>query len=269
MRTDPPSVAPPSAWRNLGFRIYFVTYMLAMMADNVEHVISYWMAFQKFNSPALGGFAVVSHWLPYLLFSVAVGGLADRVDPRRLIQLGMALFMAVSLAWGLLFLSDSLQLWQAMVLLVVHGLAGVFWQTAGQLLLHDIARHGELPSAIRLSATARYLGLLVGPAVGGGLMLLLGPIWGIFLNAALYLPLLWWMWKAPYGPRFRVGGTPPPRPVKGLADIVQTAREVAQQPLILPMVLLAGAASFFVGNSYHAQMPGFATNLGHGHTDVT
>ena len=157
-----------------------------------------------------------------------------------------------------------------MVLLALHGLAGVFWQTSGQLLLHDIARHCELPGAIRLNATARYLGLLVGPALGGGLMLLLGPIWGIFLNAALSLPLLWWMWKAPYGPRFGVGGTPPPpRPVKGLADIVQTAREVAQQPLILPMVLLAGAASFFVGNSYHAQMPGFATNLGHGHTDVT
>ena len=265
-----PETAAPSAWGNPGFRIYFVTYMLAMMADNVEHVISYWMAFQKFQSPALGGFAVVSHWLPYLLFSVAVGGLADRVDPRRLIQLGMALFMAVSLAWGLLFLTDSLQLWQAMLLLVVHGLAGVFWQTAGQLLLHDIARHGELPSAIRLSATARYLGLLVGPAVGGGLMLLLGPVWGIFLNAALYLPLLWWMWKAPYGPKFRVGDTPaPPRPVRGLADIVQTARDVARQPLILPMVLLAGTASFFVGNSYHAQMPGFATDLGHGHADVT
>ena len=265
-----PETAAPSAWGNPGFRIYFVTYMLAMMADNVEHVISYWMAFQKFQSPALGGFAVVSHWPPYLLFSVAVGGLADRVDPRRLIQLGMALFMAVSLAWGLLFLTDSLQLWQAMVLLVVHGLAGVFWQNAGQLLLHDIAAQGELPSAIRLSATARYLGLLVGPAVGGGLMMLLGPIWGIFLNAALYLPLLWWMWKAPYGPKFRVGGTPPlPRPVNGLADIVQTAREVAQQPLILPMVLLAGTAAFFVGNSYHAQMPGFATDLGHGHADVT
>jgi hypothetical protein len=50
--------------------------MLAMMADNIEHVISYWIIFQKFHSPALAGFAVLSHWLPFLLFSVAVGGLA-------------------------------------------------------------------------------------------------------------------------------------------------------------------------------------------------
>ena len=50
-----------------------------MMADNIEHVISYWMLFQKFHSPALGGFAVVSHWLPFLLFSVPVGALAESV----------------------------------------------------------------------------------------------------------------------------------------------------------------------------------------------
>ncbi len=271
--TAEPLAAPPSAWRNPGYRAHFTTYMLAMMADNIEHVISYWMAFQKFNSPALGGFAVISHWLPFLLFSVAAGGLADRIDPRRMIQCGMVLFMSVSVAWGLLFWTDSLRLWQAMVLLVLHGLAGVLWQTASQLLLHDIARLGELPSAIRLNAIARNLGLLVGPAAGAGLMLWMGPTAGIFANALLYVPLLWWLWKAPYGPkfgpRFRSGVVSPPRPIRGLADIVQTSREVASHPLILPMVLLAGATSFLVGNSYHAQMPGYAQDLGHGHADLT
>ncbi len=261
--------AAPSAWRNPGCRAHFATYLLAMMADNIEHVISYWVAFQKFNSPALGGFAVVSHWLPFLLFSVAAGGLAERFDPRRLIQLGMLLFMAVSIAWGLLFWTDSLQLWQAMVLLVLHGLAGVLWQTSSQLLLHDIARPGELPGAIRLNAIARNLGFLAGPALGAGLMLWLGPTAGILANALLYAPLLWWLWRAPYGPRMAGRSVAPPRPIRGLADIVQTGREVAANPLILPMVLLAGAVSFLVGNSYHAQMPGYAQDLGHGHADLT
>src|SRR5438034_11337046 len=60
-----------------------------MMADSIEHVISYWIIFQKFHSPALGGFAVLSHWLPFLFFSVYSGALADRFDPRRIIQLAM------------------------------------------------------------------------------------------------------------------------------------------------------------------------------------
>ncbi len=90
------------------FPLFVGTFVLTMMADSVEHVISYWVAFQKFQSPALGGFAVISHWLPYLLFSVGVGSLNDRFDSRRLIQIGAALFMCASLGWGYFFVTNSL-----------------------------------------------------------------------------------------------------------------------------------------------------------------
>jgi MFS family permease len=253
---------------NPGYRAHFTTYVLAMMADNIEHVISYWMIFQRFHSAALAGFAVVSHWVPFLLFSVAAGALADRFDPRRLIQFGMLLFIGCSLGWGYFFLTDSLQMHDAVILLIIHGLAGVFWQTSSQLLLHDIAGAAQLPSAVRLNATARTLGVLVGPAVGGVIMLALGPTHGIFLNAVFYLPLLLWLWKAPYGPRFRVGAAAVPRAVRGLADIVQTIRDIAGDRAIVTATALGGIAAFFVGNAYQAQMPGFAHDLGHGNPGV-
>lgn len=82
-----------AALREPAFRAYFLTSALAMMADAIEHVISYWIMFEKFHSPALGGFAVVSHWLPFLLFSVYSGALADRFDPRRIIQIRCSLPM--------------------------------------------------------------------------------------------------------------------------------------------------------------------------------
>ena len=137
-----------AALRHPRFRAYFFYAALAMMADSIEHVISYWIIFQKFESPALGGFAVVSHWLPFLLFSVYSGALADRFDPRRIIQLGMALFMAVSLGWGLLFLTGTLEMWHAAVLLVLHGLAGVLWSPAAQVLIHDIVDDERLHSTM-------------------------------------------------------------------------------------------------------------------------
>jgi MFS family permease len=270
-----PAGAPPgppksfAALRHRGFRAYFVTYALAMTADNVEHVISYWIMFQKFQSPALAGFAVVSHWLPFLLFSVYSGALADRFDPRRIIQVGMLLFMGVSLAWGWFFVNDSLEIWHAMVLLVLHGFAGVLWSPSSQLLIHDIVGPAHLQSAVRLAATARWLGLLLGPAVGAGIMLALGPAHGILANALIYLPLLLWLWKAPYGPRFRKAEAAPPRAVRGFADIVQTIRDIAGNRTIVSMTLLAGGASLLVGNAYHAQMPEFAHDLGHGQADLT
>jgi MFS family permease len=258
-----------AAMRHPGFRAQFITYVIAMMADNIEHVISYWMVFQKFHSPALAGFAVLSHWLPFLLFSVASGALADRFDPRRVIQAGMGLFMFASLAWGYFFVTGTLQMWHAMVILVIHGCAGVLWQTPNQMLLYDVVGPEDLESGVRLNAMARYLGILIGPAVGGAILIALGPAIGIFLNSLFYLPLILWLVSAPYGPRFRKGTPPPRRAVRGFTDIVQTMREIKGHSVIVSMTLLAGAASFFVGNAYSPQMPGFAEDLGHGDPGVS
>src|SRR5580658_7413807 len=255
---------PFGALRLPGYGAYLATFMLTMMADNVEHVVSYWVMFQKFHSPALGGFAVVSHWLPYLLFSVGVGALNDRFDSRRIIQAGAVLFALVSAGWGYFFVTDTLHMWHAMVLLVLLGCAGVLWVPSSQVFLYGIVGPCELPSAVRLAATARYLGVLVGPGVGSLVMLTVGPRYGLLLNTVFYLPLLLWLVSAPYGRHFREDRPTPKRAVRGLSDIVQALREVRGIPVLAVMIALAGGASFFIGNSYQAQMPGFAHDLGHG-----
>src|SRR5207237_4205342 len=94
---------PPRAFAALrapGFAPYLVGSMLAMMADSIEHVISWWMMFEKFHSPALGGYAVISHWLPFLLFSLHAGMLAERFDPSRLIHDPVVLHVLCSMACG-------------------------------------------------------------------------------------------------------------------------------------------------------------------------
>jgi MFS family permease len=270
----PAAPAPPprhrafTSFENGDFRIYFATTTAAMLADNVEHVISYWVIFQKFHSAALGGFAVISHWLPFLLLAGFSGSLADRFDIRRLIQIGMLLFMGVSVSWGMLFLNDSVTMWKAELLLVIHGLAGVIWIPASQVLIHQVVTAEQLPSAVRISATGRYLGTLVGPAVGAVLLLGLGPAYGIFTNALIYLPLFVWLVWAPYGAAF-TGWRPPRRAIKGFADIWSTMKVIAANRVLLSMTVLIGAASFFIGNSYQAQMPGFAGDLGHGRVDLS
>ncbi|WP_283818271.1 MFS transporter [Bradyrhizobium guangxiense] len=255
-----------AAMKSVPYRLQFIAYVLAMMADNIEHVISYWVVFQKFHSPALAGFAVLSHWLPFLLFSVAVGGLADRFDPRRIIQCGMLLFIVASAGWGFFFITDRIQMWHAMLLLVIHGCAGVLWQTPNQLLLYDLVGPADLPSAVRLNAMARYLGILVGPAVGGIIMLTLGSSHGIIFNTLFYLPMLLWLFWAPARDRSVAARR---FAVRGLADIVLTIRAIGTQPVLTAMTWLAGLTSFMIGNAYHAQMPGFAGDLGHGDPGVS
>ena len=58
-------------------------------------------------------------------------------------------------------------------------------------------------------------------------------------------------------------------PCAGFADIVQTIRDIAGNRTIVSMTLLAGGASLFIGNAYQAQMPEFASDLGHVHADLS
>jgi MFS family permease len=147
-------------------------------------------------------------------------------------------------------------------------LAGVIWVPASQVLIHRIVTAGHLPSAVRLTATGRYLAFLIGPAVGGGLLLIFGPVYGIFINAAIYVPLFVWLLRVPPGSP-EAGARPEPQAVKGFTDIWSTMRVIAKNPVLLSMTVLIGAASFFVGNAYQAQMPGFALDLGHDRVDFS
>jgi MFS family permease len=153
-------------------------------------------------------------------------------------------------------------------LLVVHGLAGVIWMPASQVLIHRIVGAELVTSAVRLNATGRYLAFLVGPAFGGVLLWAFGPVKGIFLNALIYVPMFVWLIKAPYGPDH--AGAPRPPGIRGFRDIWPTIKVVRHNPVLLSMTVLLGASAFFVGNAYQAQMPGFALDLGHAHaSDVS
>jgi MFS family permease len=250
-----------AALHHRDFRSYFVTTMLAMMADNIEHVISYWLLFEKFRSPVLAGFAVISHWTPFLFFSVYFGAMADRYDCRKVIQVAQIMFMGVSAAWAYLFYTDTIEVWHACVLLVIHGMAGVLWSPGSQLLIHDIVGSEQLQSAVRLNSTSRQLGILLGPAVGGGLMLLLSPPMGLVVNTLIYLPLTLWLLTVPYTGHSRERAAPARRTLRW-RDAFEIVREVSGNRPIITMVVLAGCVSFFVGTAFQATMPEFAHDLG-------
>jgi MFS family permease len=251
-----------AALRDRHSRPYLFSAGLSMMGDNIEHVITYWVLWQRFHSPALVGFEVVSHWLPFLVLSVPFGQLAERYDCRRLIQIAQGIFMLVSICWGLLFLTGSLQIWEACVLLVLHGVAGSLWAPAEQLLLHDFAEPADLPGAVRMNATFRSLGILAGPVVGSVLLLGLGSTWGIFANVAFYLPMTLLMLRTPYTGHTRSGYVHRARVT--ILDTLRVVRSVSSDRVLLGMIVLAGLTALCIGGALQVSIPSFADALGAG-----
>ena len=232
-----------AALHHADYRKYFGVIMLSQMGDNIEHVISYWLLYEKFHSPVLAGFAVISHWTPFLFFAVYFGALADRHDCRRVIQTAQVLYAAVSLTWGILFLTDTIQVWHACVLLVIHGMAGVLGGPGSQLIIHDIVGREYLQSAVRLNSTGRNIGVLFGPAVGGATMLMFGGPAGLFINVFMYVPMIIYMFILPYTGhgRDQAGSVKPAR--VSFASALQLLRETASNRTILSMILLGDGAT--------------------------
>jgi MFS family permease len=257
-----------AALHHRDFRRYFIVNLFSAMGDNIEHVISYWLLYQKFHSPVLAGFAVISHWTPFLFFAVYFGALADRHDCRRIIQASQVMYASVSLTWAILFLTDTIQVWHACVLLVIHGMAGVLGGPGGQLIIHDIVGREYLQSAVRLNSTGRQLGILLGPGIGGATMMLFGPPMGLFINVLMFLPMIVFMFILPYTGHGRDDAMSGRAARISFASAIQLLRDTSANPTILSMILLGGATSLLVGNAFQAQMPEFAHEYGHDKQDL-
>jgi MFS family permease len=210
----------------------------------------------------LAGFAVISHWAPHLLFGVYFGALADRYDCRRIIQASQLLYLGVSLTWSVLFLTGAIEVWHAVILLTLHGLGSAIGSSASQLIIHEMVGRKDLQSGVRLSATGRNLGFLVGPAVGGALLLAIGPGMGMLVNSLVYLPLIIWLSRVPYTGHANADDSGPRRRGLGLRDAWVTLRAISHNRPVIAMVVLVGGSSFLVGSAFQAQMPEFAHDLG-------
>ena len=248
-----------AALRAPWYKGYLAGGSLMMAGDNAEHAITYWVMWQTFHSPLLAGFAVISHWLPHLLFSIPFGGLADRFDCRRIIQVSCAAFGLASLIWGFLFLTESLQPWHCIVLLLWHGFASALWHPADGVMLYDIVGPRDLTSAVRLMSTGLSLGQLAGPALGAVALFTVGPAIGMFLNAALYLPFAIYLLVLPLdGHRRRAHAGPRLR----FREVFGVLRELPRYPSILVVMLLQGAVAVFIGTAIMPLLPEFGNLLG-------
>lgn len=257
--TAPVPAARFPALRAPAFRLYWVTSTIAMLGDNVEHVIGYWLLWELTHSPFWLGYAVFAHWFPFLVFSLHAGAWADRFDNRYLLQANQACLVTCSGALGLLAVTGHLQLWHMIVLLLLHGFAGVIQTPSSQVLVYDLVGKDSLPNALSLAASSRYVAQFLGPMIGTWLLATFGAGGGLLANLAFYVPLT--VALLVLNPPRLLQATPG---TTGWRGIVDGLRFVCQHRAILGLTLLAAIPGGLLGFGYQALMPALAEELGSG-----
>jgi MFS family permease len=168
------------------FRTLWVANVLSSVGSFIQAVAASWLMFELTRSNTWVGLMVASTTLPLLFLALAAGALADMFDRSRLILLahvimgGSALVMAILTALDLI--TPGLLLGLGLILGVGVALNLPTWQA----LLPDLVPRELIASAVALQSAAFNVARAVGPAIGGALVVAIGPGIGFAINALTY-----------------------------------------------------------------------------------
>jgi MFS family permease len=173
--------------RHRDFRILWAGMTVSLLGDGIFLVAMAWEAYSLWNAPAALSILGIGMTLPTIAFLLPAGMLSDRVD-RRLVMVwadfGRALVIGVL---AVLALTGALTFWQLVLIVAVYGVGTAFFIPAFEAIVPDIVPSADLPAANSLDQFVRPIALrLVGPAVGGAMVAVVGSGMAFALDSASF-----------------------------------------------------------------------------------
>lgn len=172
------------------YRLYFMGQIPGTAGSWMQTIAQAWLVYELSQSElALGvvGFAAA---IPSLFVSPFAGVVVDRVNKRNLLMLSQIALMLISFTLFALTFSGVIQVWQVVALAVLSGVAVAFDSPTRQAIVVEMVGRRELPNALALNSMLFNSARIVGPAVGGVLLVAVGPAWCFFINGVSFVAVL-------------------------------------------------------------------------------
>ena len=175
-----------SALRHRGFRLLWAATLLSSTARWADLVVVGWLTLELTDSPLMVGIVAASKMVGYVA-APFLGVVADRMDRRLLLIVAAGGNLVAAAAMLLLFVSGWLALWHVIGLALVSGLTWALDNPTRNAFVPDLVDSEDLTNAVALNAVALEITVVVGPALGGILIPVLGMGGAYGLIAALCL----------------------------------------------------------------------------------
>jgi MFS family permease len=182
-----------SALRHRNYRLYWLGQLSSVLAQNMEGIAQSWLVLELTNSPLLLGLTGLAFAIPTITLTLLGGVIADRADRRRIMifsQLGSA---SIFFILATLVVIQWVALWHVMTLAFLSGCIRAFDRPSRMALLPQMVPKEDIPNAVAVGGTIWQLNRLVGPAVAGLLIYLvgIGPTFYFCFFASLSAVCLW------------------------------------------------------------------------------
>src|SRR5256885_4207151 len=177
--------------------LYYGLFRALWISSTASHIGSYmtdvgqgWLMSSPTPSPLIVSFLLTAESLPFFLFGLPAGALADIIDRRHLLivsQLAMAITVGTL---AILSFAGVVTPWILLVLALVLGIASAFNDPAWHAAIPELLPKEELGAGITLSGVSVNVARTLGPAIGGFVVAATGPTIVFVLDGLTFLGVI-------------------------------------------------------------------------------
>jgi MFS family permease len=238
------------------FRIFWLGQLVSVTGTWMQTVAQGWLILTLTGSPFILGVAAAARSVPVLLLVIPAGIVADRFDRRRIVITTSIVSTIASGAMGVLAVTNRIDVPIVLVIAVILGMSNAFEMPARQSYVSELIGKRDLANAIALNSLLFNAARVVGPAIAGILVALVGPGWAFVLNAISFVPVIVGLLliSRAYVPRAAVAAR---------MAVPEAIRYLRSEPRISALLGLLAAQTIFASGNYILG-PALAEDLGQG-----
>jgi MFS family permease len=169
------------------FRNVFLAQSISVFGDGITPVALTFAVLGLTGSATDLGLVLAAQSLPLAALALVGGVWADRLPRAALMVTSDLVRAAVQITGAILLLTGAAHIWQLAILAAVHGAAEAFFRPAAGAIMPQIVPAERLQQANALMGLSDNFGWMVGPAVAGVLVALIGAGGAIAVDGATFL----------------------------------------------------------------------------------
>ena len=244
-----------SSLRHLDYRYLWSGTLLMSAGQWVQQVTLGWLLYDLTGNSMLLGALNGLRAVPFLITGPMAGVAADRMDRRRLLLRTQWILIMTAVAMGALVASPFLQIWHIFLLTLITGVAWSFTEPVRQSMIPSVVPKEDLVNAIALNSGGFNLMKVIGPALGGAMIVLFGGAGNFFVQSIAYTGVLIMIYL------MHIPETPAEaRRASAIANLKEGFAYIWSTPAVLALLTLAYVPRVFAV-PYQTLMPVFQKDV--------
>jgi MFS family permease len=193
-------IGPPPDWKQpirpwsslliRDYRLLWLASVFSSLAGQIRNVSTLYQVYDISGSAFKLGLTGFLETLPFIIFGLFAGAVADAFDRKKLLVATISLQLVPNLLLGLLTLSGAIQVWHIYTLGLVAAFVEVFNWPARAALIPRLVPPVLMMNAMVVNTMILQTSFLVGPAIGGLLIDQTGLAVTYFASTLLFVPAL-------------------------------------------------------------------------------